>query len=210
MRRPPRVAPALVLALLLACFPACTGHGASATREPVTHAPAAPGPIVPPLKQTLAAPDFIVHTAEYVALHRRVAARLPAARSTDDAARITERRKALAAGIRAERSEARQGSVFTPQMETRLRHTVRADLQSRAPDDRAAVGREVPRVPFKVNDPYPEREPQATVPPTLLASLPRLPNELEYRFCDRHLILLDVDANLIVDYIPDVLPQAAS
>jgi hypothetical protein len=196
--------------LLLAFLPACAGHHASTIREPVTHEPIAPGPVVPPLQQTVAAPDFIVHTAEYVALHRRVAAHLPAPRSTDDATRIVERRKALAAGIRAERPEAHQGSVFTPQMEKRLRRTVRADMKSRAPDDRAAVGREVPRVPFKVNDPYPERAPQATVPPTLLASLPRLPKELEYRFCDRHLILLDVDANLIVDYIPDVLPEVAS
>jgi hypothetical protein len=196
--------------VLLALSSACTAHRGSATRASATGEPVARGPVVPPLQQTVAAPDFIVRTAEYVALHRRVAATLPASHSTNDSGRITERRKALAAGIRAARSGAQQGAVFTPQMETSLRRTVRADLKSRAPDDRAAVGREVPRVPFKVNDPYPERSPQATVPPTLLASLPRLPKELEYRFCDRHLILLDVDANMIVDYIPDVLPEVAS
>ena len=43
----------------------------------------------------------------------------------------------------------------------------------------------------------------------LLASLPRLPKELEYCFFDRHLLLLDVDADLIVDYIPDALPATA-
>jgi len=57
---------------------------------------------------------------------------------------------------------------------------------------------------------YPETKPLATVPPKLLAKLPRLPEELQYRFFDRHLILLDVDADLIVDYIPDALPAATA
>jgi hypothetical protein len=59
-----------------------------------------------------------------------------------------------------------------------------------------------------VNGDYPSAAPLATVPPMLLAQLPRLPEEVEYRFFDRHLILLDVDANLIVDYIPNALPPA--
>ncbi len=158
---------------------------------------------------TAATSDFDARTAAYVDLHRRVAATVPARRSTDDPKRIMVRRKALAEAIRDARPDARQGAIFTPPIEADFRRVVRADLRSRAPDDRAGVKREVPHVPFAVNDPYPERSPQATVPAMLLASLPRLPRELEYRFCDRHLILLDVDANLIVDYIADVLPAGS-
>jgi hypothetical protein len=42
----------------------------------------------------------------------------------------------------------------------------------------------------------------ATMPPALLQVLPQLPKELEYRILGRYLILRDVDASLILDYIP--------
>ena len=44
------------------------------------------------------------------------------------------------------------------------------------------------------------------MPPQLLSSLYPLPEGLEYRFLDRHLVLLDGEANLVVDYILDVVP----
>ena len=145
----------------------------------------------------------------YLALHRRVAATLPPRKETDDPARLVERRKALAAGIRTARPGARQGAIFTAAVEADFRRIIRADITARQPDDRAAMRKEVPRLPIAVNEEYPEHAPLATVPAMLLAHLPRLPEELEYRFFDRHLILLDVDANLIVDYIPDALPATS-
>ena len=42
------------------------------------------------------------------------------------------------------------------------------------------------------------------MPPSILLNLPKLPEELEYRFVGPHLILHDVNANLIVDFIPGV------
>jgi hypothetical protein len=39
-------------------------------------------------------------------------------------------------------------------------------------------------------------------PHVLLEALPELPDELQYRFVGLDLILLDVDANLIVDILP--------
>ena len=47
------------------------------------------------------------------------------------------------------------------------------------------------------------------MPPRLLANLYPLPEGLEYRFIDRHLVLLDSEANLMVDYILDVVPSVA-
>jgi hypothetical protein len=41
----------------------------------------------------------------------------------------------------------------------------------------------------------------------VLAILPRLPPELEYRFIGSTLILLDVDAYIIVDYITRAVPR---
>jgi hypothetical protein len=44
------------------------------------------------------------------------------------------------------------------------------------------------------------------MPPQILAALPKLPEDLEYRFIGDRLILLDAHANLVVDYIDKALP----
>ena len=46
----------------------------------------------------------------------------------------------------------------------------------------------------------------STVPPQVLLSLPKLPEELEYRFVGRHVILLDVHAHTIADFIDNAFP----
>jgi hypothetical protein len=48
--------------------------------------------------------------------------------------------------------------------------------------------------------------PLATFPALLLGALPRLPDDLEYRFMGRHLVIMDTKTNLIVDYLSDVAP----
>ncbi len=58
---------------------------------------------------------------------------------------------------------------------------------------------------MKVNARYPEDAPLPTVPPNLLASLPQLPEDLEYRILGRNLILRDVHANVIVDFLPKAI-----
>jgi hypothetical protein len=44
-------------------------------------------------------------------------------------------------------------------------------------------------------------EPYSTVPGNILAALPALPDDVEYRFLGRHLILLDIRADVILDRI---------
>ena len=61
---------------------------------------------------------------------------------------------------------------------------------------------EVAQVKLKVNASWPASEPLTTVPANLLANLPQLPEDVEYRISNkRHLVLRDVDANIIVDFI---------
>ena len=45
-----------------------------------------------------------------------------------------------------------------------------------------------------------------TMAPDILAALPKLPEDLEYRFVSKHMLLLDVHANLIVDYVLNAIP----
>lgn len=61
-------------------------------------------------------------------------------------------------------------------------------------------------VPFKVNGEYPKDAPLSTVPPDVLKALPSLPENLQYRFVGRHLILYCTNGNLIVDYMLNALP----
>jgi hypothetical protein len=61
---------------------------------------------------------------------------------------------------------------------------------------------EVAEVWLKVNAPWPDSEPLTTTPANILANLPQLPKDVEYRIANkRHLVLRDVDANIIVDFI---------
>jgi hypothetical protein len=68
---------------------------------------------------------------------------------------------------------------------------------------------EVPNFKPQVNGIYPINAPKATFPPRLSLALPTLPDELEFRLVGTSLVLRDTEANLVVDYIPNVLPPAA-
>jgi hypothetical protein len=58
---------------------------------------------------------------------------------------------------------------------------------------------------LKVNAKYPEGAALPTVPANLLATLPQLPEDLEYRIVGKDLILRDVHANVVVDFIPGII-----
>jgi hypothetical protein len=57
-----------------------------------------------------------------------------------------------------------------------------------------------------INRTVPDSVALATVPPLLLNSLPRLPEGLQYRFVGRHIVLVDADTRLIMDYAQNALP----
>ena len=59
---------------------------------------------------------------------------------------------------------------------------------------------------LRVDASYPEHLPLQTTPPSVLANLPKLPPEVEYRIVGNALVLRDVDANLIVDFTRNVVP----
>ena len=53
----------------------------------------------------------------------------------------------------------------------------------------------------------PTHAPFSTVPPSLLLKLPPLPEQVRYRFVGRTLILRDTEANVILDYIENAVPD---
>ena len=74
---------------------------------------------------------------------------------------------------------------------------------------RMAVAEENPgeSVKLVVNGRYPDTIPLSSMPPQVLRTLPQLPAELEYRFIESTLILLDVHAHIIVDYMTGAVPK---
>jgi hypothetical protein len=62
-------------------------------------------------------------------------------------------------------------------------------------------------VPASVNGDYPAGRSISMMPPSLLAALPPLPPEVEYRFVGRDLILWSWQSGLIVDFVPNAIPE---
>lgn len=159
-------------------------------------------------QQALALKVFSERVDTYVTLHRRLEDELSPLKPSPEPAEVQAHRQALAAAIRKARVNAKPGEIFTPTVAPLFRQVIRQDLQKREKSDAYAALVEVPRtVILRVNGDYPEGAPLATVPPLLLNNLQRLPEELEYRFLGRALILRDLHANLIVDYIEKALPR---
>jgi hypothetical protein len=151
--------------------------------------------------------DFKQRVDKYMELHNRAEKKGPALKETDDPAKIKASQEALATSIRAARANARQGEIFTPEVAQLFRRLMYPEIKG--PDGaetKKVIKEDAPAaITLKVNAKYPENAPLPTVPPNLLANLPQLPKDLEYRIVHRDLILRDVHANLIVDFIPKAI-----
>ena len=159
---------------------------------------------VNPQAQVMA--QFSERVAGYLALQKKVEARLPSQKETSDPERIKAHIATLATGIRAARADAKAGDVFNGAAE-QFRQIIKEDAGRRSVRDAFAAMQEVPkRTPPRVNADYPETAALATVPPLILNRLQRLPDGLEYRFMGRDLILRDTRANLIVDVLHEAVP----
>lgn len=157
--------------------------------------------------QATALAEFQKRLQGYIDLRARLAGKLKPLSPTADSADLAARQDTLAAAIREARKGARPGDMIPTLVASQIRNTVAEDFRRRNPDTKRAVFKEVPAgVRPVINKAMPDTEALATVPPLLLNSLPRLPDNLQYRFMDRHIVLLDGDTRLIVDYILDVLP----
>ena len=164
------------------------------------------------------AKEFSARVKAYLEIQKQVSSKVPPLGTTEvDPAKISVRTQALANGIQTSRANAKQGDFFFPQVAQEFRGIIRKELQGTngaATRKTVKTGNPaeeeggVAKIVMAVNAPYPDKAPRSSVPATILLSLPELPKGLEYRFLGRHLILLDSMSNLIVDYLPDVVPKA--
>lgn len=152
--------------------------------------------------------------AEYLDLRKDAVAHVPKLKAKAEPEEIFAHKRAQAEAIRAARPRARQGDVLTPAVQAYVKRIIRDEMAGKSgkPAKEAAKqgNPEVEGpvdVPVRVNAAYPESAPLSTVPPTLLLRLPTLPKEVDFRFVGRHLILHDVNAGIIVDFVPNAMPQ---
>ena len=156
--------------------------------------------------------EFHRRVDEYVRLQRRIKKEQPNIKKQNDASQLAAHRQAMAESIRAARAQARQGDIFFEEIKPYFVQLVHSELKGvKGSPARQMIKEGNPKVEKKplsvgVNAIYPDGIPLSAVPPGLLRKLPVLPPELDYRFVGRDLILRDVDANIIVDYVLEAAP----
>jgi hypothetical protein len=153
--------------------------------------------------------DFRTRVNDYYAMHKKLDATLPTLSKDASPQEIDRDQRALGALIAKERSNARRGDVFTPDVQKIIKDILnRLFVGADRRKLRASIMDENPgRIRLTVNGRYPDTVPLANMPAEVLAELPPLPSELEYRFVGDALILLDVHAHLVVDFFEPVLPR---
>ena len=156
--------------------------------------------------------EFLDRVQSYVSLHKMIESTLPPLKPTDLPELISAHQQALARKIREARTDAKRGDIFTDNARRAFRDSVRNEFQgANARNARTTIRQGAPlkEIHLHVNDPYPDGVPFTTVPPTLLLKFPKLPDQVAYRIVGRDLILLDVEANLVIDTIPEMIPLSS-
>jgi hypothetical protein len=152
--------------------------------------------------------DYNRRIKQYLDLRKPLKDAAPPLKETNDPAKLTAAQQGLADKLREARRDARPGDIFTPEIRKAFRTLLYPE--TKGPEGRntkSAIKEDAPpeHVKLRVNAMYPKTAPLPTVPPNILASLPPLPEDLEYRIVDQHLILRDTQANIIVDFIPNAI-----
>lgn len=144
--------------------------------------------------------DFSKRVQSYFDLRSKLQEDLPPLRVTEDVSEIRNVRRALARRIQAARHGAQEGDIFSPAISVQFKAALALEMNA---DAWAVIMDDNPgEFSHEINGIYPDGKPYSTVPGTILAVLPTLPDAVEYRFLGRHLILLDTRANVILDRIP--------
>ena len=153
--------------------------------------------------------------AAYMTLREAVERTLPPREVSPDPDEIFLAVDALAAAIRAARPSAKEGDIFDAEAAPLLRRHIRETLRKpdcQAADILAAKGEDDERLALSrpiVHDQF-DWGAGSFMAWCILEALPELPEELQFRFIERDLVLVDIDADLVIDVLPDALPATES
>jgi hypothetical protein len=145
---------------------------------------------------------------EYLAIHTKIEASLPKLPEDATPQQIDKNQRAFENLMRKTRSTAKQGDIFTAQAQPVIKKLMAnvfggdegKQLKLSIMDENPGT------VKLAVNGRYPDTVPLSTIPPQILQTLPKLTEDLEYRFVGNDLILLDTHSHTIADFIPNAFP----
>jgi hypothetical protein len=208
--RVPTLFAAIVL-VLTACDNRDTPSPPPPTEASPSSAPATErvvGPLSPDDARALATMNE--RLKEYLALRGKIERSLPKQPKDATPQQIDQNQRALEKLVRESRATAKPGDIFTAEARPIIKRLIASvfegpegkQLKASIMDEHQA---EASAVKLTVNARYPDTVPLTTVPPELLQTMPKLTEDLEYRFIGDSLILLDVQAHVILDFIPDVV-----
>jgi len=147
--------------------------------------------------------EFSARISAYAELRRTLEEGLPGLVVTANSNEIRRAEEALARRIRLARERAQQGDIFSPAINAAFKQLLMGVTK---PGVCAAILEDNPgSIPFRTGAPYPRDRALSTVPPSVLGVLPTLPDDVQYRFLDRDLILYDTRANMMLDRIPSAI-----
>jgi hypothetical protein len=151
--------------------------------------------------------DFRRNVDQYMKLRNKAQRRGTRQAQKADVGEHVAANHVMASRIRRERDDAEQGDILTPIIGDTLRTFLNPSLRSQAgAGTRESIRDDGPATfVLEVNGDYPDGESRSTMPANVLGILPPLPTGLQYRIVGTHLVLMDVDAYIVVDYLLDVM-----
>ena len=156
--------------------------------------------------------QFHERIESYAALHRKLAPPPAAAASTDPIAKLLTRNY-LASALRNARRYAQQGEIFTPDVAMLFRWALADSIGERDGETFLTElngGEAMPRgMHPTVNEPY-TMLPLYRIPADVRLGLPTIPAELDYRIAAHDLVLWDIYAGVVVDFVPDIVTSRAA
>ncbi len=203
----------LVTSVVLA-LGACFGDDTPEPPPPTSASPAEAPPterVVGPLSAADAEALATMNDrlTEYVELHRKLEETLPKLPNAATPKQIDANQRKLEQLVREARATARPGDIFTPEARPVIKRLLaRVFAGPEGKQLKASIMDENPvGLKLSVNGRYPDDVPLSTVPPEVLQTLPKLTEDMEYRFIGDRLILLDAHAHVVADFINDALPS---
>ncbi len=182
----------------------------SPTLPPAT-VPTQPNPVFDPLKIALQA--YVDQTQPFRKVAAQEAERVPGKAAADTGAEqsVRTRQESLAEALRTKlRPDAKQGDLVTPAMAAAIISEIQKAFDTPKRDLLLDDLSEQNGSPANAPTPTINQQLAAPrVPPRLSELLPPLPKQLEYDFVARTLVIRDVDADVVVDFVPNALPELA-
>jgi hypothetical protein len=185
---------------LLAAIIFCSAAGAALAQQTTAQVPAVEF-TVEVLGSKVA--EFSAKIDEYATLRQALQKGLPPLAVTANPREIQQAERLLAQRIRRARRGAGRHDIFTDESRRAFRQLLQplatpAACEFIEDDNPGEWG-------WAVNSEYPKQHPVSSVPPSMLAVLPRLPDDVFYRFLDTDLVLHDTRANIMLDRIDNAI-----